>query len=187
MKKFLFLFLAFCHLAGRSQKPPTQAEVNRMMKEMEQNPDVKKAMQQAGVKSLEDVDMDNQWTKLPPRKTKLLAALPKTVLTSEALRDYLKGITNQVSNALTVQDKQNIKVVTSAAKNNSLYLSRAAIGAWYSKQPMQALALASMAASANPNNGEILNTVSAILNLCGFPHRSIPILQTLLSKVPGNS
>jgi tetratricopeptide (TPR) repeat protein len=68
-----------------------------------------------------------------------------------------------------------------------LLLSRAAVGAWYNKQPLQALALASMAASENTDNGEILNTVSALLNLCGFPQKSIPILQSLLVKAPGNS
>jgi Flp pilus assembly protein TadD len=187
MKKLAILFFSFCNLVVLAQKPPSQAEINKMMKEMEKNPEIKKAMQQAGAKNFEDLEEGNEWSKLPARKTKLLAALPKTILTNEALQTYLNTINTQVSNGLKPQEKQNIKIISDSAKNNALYLSRAAIGAWYNNQPMQALALAVKAAAVKPDNGEILNTAGALLNLCGFPHKSIPVLQSLLVKAPGSS
>jgi hypothetical protein len=94
----LFIFLFF-GLHAVAQKVPTQAEINKMVKDMEQNPDVKKAMRQAGIKSLDEADI-NEWNKLPAKKTKLLAALPKTVMTSEALRSYSANINTQVLKAL---------------------------------------------------------------------------------------
>src|SRR5687768_8362183 len=126
----LILLLIFSLKPGAQEKPPTKAELDKMMN----SPEVKKAMQQAGI-NLEDlnkIESDVSFGKLPGLNTKDLAIVSSTTLSGESLSPYLSDIKEKVFQSLTTAHKQKIRQVKDSVKNNPGALNKAAVMAWYS-------------------------------------------------------
>lgn len=155
--------------------------------------DIKELYKNAGMRiapreaSLPQMASNVKWGKLPGKKIALLASLPKQVLNKEALRNYIVGLQQQVNKKIGQADLQYAGQFLKSTGGNAMALSRAAVLAWYKTRPQLALALSLDAAAADHEETEILNTASAILNLCGFENKALPLLMYLDQQLPGNS
>lgn len=189
--KFIIAICFVCiSLLLQAQKPPTQAEINKMMKQYENDPQVKEAMKQAGIKnfeSMEDAMPDLDGATIPARNTKALAALPASILTETALASFITDINTQLWSKLSPEEQNKVREITDSFNHSPLHISRAAIAVWQKKSSKPALYLASHAAKMDVKEDEVLNTLGGILNLAGAEHKAIPILQYLNQQVPGNS
>lgn len=181
---FLSVFLLL-QLFVFAQKKPTQAEINKlkqMQAQMEKDPRVKKALAE-----MDDENSDVKWGKLPSFNKERFASLPKEPLNVETLASFIGTIKQKLQSGLPSSVVQTVKLVMTEANNDAEAISRSAIGSWYNHYPQEALLLGVNAAVLNSTNNEILNTLSALLNLCGFEHKAIPILQLLNTKSHDNS
>lgn len=194
MKFLILLQLAGCSLLLHAQKVPTQAEIEKMKKQAAQlmkaalkNPEAQAAFKEAmQAEAATDEETGARWGTLPPKNLARLAQVSKTVVTLATLQEYVSEINKQLTQKIN-PDIRNAVAQLTTVQSNPLALSRAAIAAWYKNRPVQALALAAKATERQPDNPEIVNTLGALLNLCGYPHKAIPVLQTLNTQRPGNS
>ncbi len=189
----LFAFLTIT--INAQEKMPSRAELDSLMKDLKKkiaegsdDPDYRNIMKDAGVNLPEDFEADNEleW-KLPAPDTRAIARLPKTALTPEALPSYILDIRTRINSVLTPVHKSRIKKIKDSLKNNPILLSRVAVLSWYGNSPYIALGLATEAALLNQQNAEVLNTFATLLSLNRLPFKSIPVLEYLDKKLPGNA
>jgi Flp pilus assembly protein TadD len=186
------LFLAcFCFVNAVGQKQPSQAELNKMMKEAEQmaekmmkDPRYKEAMSQSA-----DIDEETglAWGKLPQRNAAKLVTIPKSIFTVAELKSFVAGLNKKLDTKLSSTTAKQVSKILSENNNDALTISRTAVAAWYNRNHELAIALAIKAADVNSDNAEVLNTLGSILNLTGNEVKAVPVLQFLNNKIPGNT
>jgi hypothetical protein len=212
---FFFAFAVLLHTSSLAQpgkktaqkdKPPTQKEMDDMMKEMQKeldglSPEDKKAMDSMGVKlpttatipKLSDKQLADAWKEegriVPERNAARIAAIPKTV-TQAKMGAYITAIQNTLPNVLTPAAIANGNKAYESIRSNSKNLSEAgnmAIGLWIAGQAELAFYVMGKLCAADAGNMDNLSNYSAMLSMQGGQHLAIPILNLLNKKYPKNS
>ena len=191
-------------------KPPTQKEVNEMMKEMQQalnemSPEEKKMMDSLGIKmpnmksiqnsmsGLTDAQLKNVYEDdnriVPIRDAARIAAMPKSV-TDGGMGTYISAIQNKASAMLKPEAKNMAEKIYSYIKLNSKNSTQAgnmAIGLWLAgKQEMANFVLGKVCVE-EPGNTDNLSNYASMLSMMGAQHLAIPVLNNLNAKFPNNS
>lgn len=221
MKKFL---LAICVLilmnasfaqtkTNPAEKPPTQKEMEEMMKEMnkameEMSPEDKKMMDSVGIKIPVDQNVPDQYNyatqnttqqqinaisgieTIPSKDAARIARLPKTILTDAQLMVFLQNVNTAVSKKISPESKKIADDAYAAVKkksNETIFLANAANGLWLNREPEAAIELMSRAVMENTSDPDNLNNYASFLTMNGGEHFALPILQKLNKQYPGNS
>lgn len=192
----------------KAEKPPSQKEIDSMMKDLQQemngmDPEDKAKLDSMGVKlpdansmqqlaafAAANADMAMPDVLVPKRDAGRIAALPKTPLTKASLAAYLQSVDQQLRRKLpaAIVEKTNGLAAAIARKNSSAKaLAEAAVGCWTFGKPAAALLLLSKACMADPNNSDQLNNYAAMLTMCGGEQLALPILEQLNTLYPNNS
>lgn len=190
------------------EKPPTQKEMQEMMKEMQQgldemSPEDKKEMEKMGVKlpdlkalqkttkNISDAQLKTAWEEdnriVPVKDAKRIAAIAPTPSKS-ALPMYITRVHQAVSDYLSPQDKKDAEAVYQYGLSKSpAGMGNAAIGLWMGKYPLLAVYIMGKACAGDPADVNNVNNYAAMLSMLGAEQLSLPILQQLNAQYPGNS
>lgn len=124
--------------------------------------------------------------KIPDKNAKALASIPAKTMTKKELIAFVADLTAKLKTGMKRVDGEQ-PIDFSGYDANSL--SNASVMAWYTGQVVadRSLEFALDAASKDPDNIYALNNLGAVLTLCAFPEKSIPILDYINQQQPGNS
>ena len=218
MKKYLFMSVMMLLMVASNaqtktkpgEKPPTQQEMQDMMKEMqnamdEMSEEDKKEMEKMGVQmpdlnkiqqsvsGVSDADLQRAFEDenriVPKRNESRIAAISQKV-NDATLADYLAAIQKKITEQLPADVKTTgdmvINFIQSNAKNSS-ETGNMANAFWIAGKPTLALFIMGKICSDDPRNTDNLNNYAAMLTMHNAQHLAIPILNNLNEKFPGNS
>lgn len=191
--------LFFLSLQPGFAQVPTQAELDKMMKEANEllkkygsDSIMKKPIKDPG-KAVTAYDPDpssygnvDNW-KFPPKNTGLLASIPKKVFTKTELANFLDNLYGQVSKKMAPAIASSVQSIAAKYTNNGNRMEDAAISGWYGGYKEEALLLMIKAAINNPENGLLLNNCAAMLNMSAAEEKAIPILKYVLQSYPDDA
>lgn len=210
MKKVIILLLSLVLSSSLVTAQPTQAEIDKMIKEAQAEidkakKDPKTAEMSKNLPDLEKIMKDlknnsdpavvaamNKTAKsgsrtIPPKNNKLLLQLPKKPLTGVGLAAYIKTLHAQLFEKIKSSSVNSARLKVAEIGNNGEELAGAAILAWYNSDAEVSVLLAMQAATLSLNDNTSLNNCAAILTLAGLENKAIPILQVLLLREPSSS
>lgn len=183
-------------LSAIAQKPMTQAEMDkmekdlmRMMDSMKKDPAMKRMIEQAERAELEPVDTIRRRrprNSLPPMNAALVKKLQKDSLSHTGYILYLKKLYDELQAKLPPDHKRNVANINPEWQKSPVKLSQLSVLGWYNGATMESTLLAAKAANLNPGNGLDANNLCAMLTMGGVPDRAIPVLQYLLKQDPKN-
>lgn len=126
---------------------------------------------------------DEKMSSLPMPDKKRLASIPTKTFTKVQLAQYVSALSTKLNATIDADARANANKIIARANGNIHTLNAAAIGAWYNGASEEALLLSvkSASLSANPN---ILNNLSAMLNMIGHEEKAVPLLQYALAHDP---
>jgi tetratricopeptide (TPR) repeat protein len=186
------------------EKPPTQKEMDDMMKEMQKamdgmSPEEKKMMDSMGVKmpnmksipKFTDKELADAWeedTRLVPKKNAAaIAAIPATPSVA-ALPAFISTLHTAVATKLSAAQKADAEALYQQIKQQpGMTVGNAAIGFWIQGMPLVATYLMGKACTANPQNVNDINNYAAMLSMNGAEHVALPLLNNLNKRFPNNS
>lgn len=190
--------------ASVKDKPPSQKEMDEMMKEMakamdEISPEDKKMLDSMGVKmpsvkqipKFSEKQIADAWVKegqtVPTKNAGKIAAIPATPTTA-ALPDFISEIHTAVIAKLTAAEKADAESVYQLIKQKpNIGLASAAIGFWIQSRPLLAIYLMGKASQEDPANIDNINNYAAMLSMAGAEQAALPVLQNLNKRFPNNS
>ncbi len=187
-------------------KPPTQKEMEDLMKEAQKELDNlseedKKMMKEMGIKipSMKDVPQvtDQQLADaaeedgkvIPSKKTDLIARIPKKVMSKAEVASYIKTTNTSIASIIKPKSKELAEKAMLQFKNDPHYgamIASSANGMWMMGLKEPAIYLMGKAAEVLPN-ADNYNNYSAYLTMTGAGHMAIPVLQKLNSIHKNNS
>ncbi len=196
-----------------NDKPPTQAEIQDMMKSVQQNmqelsPEDKKMMDSLGIKMPSGQNVPNQYDyasqnttqqqinaiagieTIPVKDAARIAKLPKTILTDAQLLVFLQNVNKAVSGKISPESKKIADDAYASVKNKSketVFLANAANGLWINGEPEAAIDLMSRVVMENTADPDNLNNYASFLTMNGGGQLALPVLLNLNKKYPGNS
>ncbi|MBK8289672.1 MAG: hypothetical protein IPK96_00745 [Flammeovirgaceae bacterium] len=217
MKKYTLLMLAIL-LVGTStfaqqkpkpkekEKPPTQKEMEEMMKEAQKELDNmseedKKMMKEMGIKipSMKDVPQvtdkqladawENENLIVPKKDMDRIAAIPIAV-TDGRMGAYITSIQNKAATLLKPEVKNmadKIYTYIKSKSKNSAEAGNMATGLWIAGKPQIAYYSLGKICTDDPTNTDNLSNYGAMLSMFGAQQLAIPILNNLNTKFPKNS
>jgi hypothetical protein len=190
------------------EKPPTQKEMDDMMKEMknamdEMSPEDKKAMDSMGIKMPDMKAMqktvsglsDNQIkqayedeSRIVPQKdaARISAALAVT-LSNEGMGAFITKTQQAVLEKLSPATKTKGAEIYQQTKRLNKSAANTAVGLWIDGKPTLALYVMGEACEADPANAINLNNYATFLTMCGAEQLALPILNNLNKRYPKNS
>lgn len=218
MKKLLLismLMLAMVDLFAQAkpkpketEKPPTQKEMEEMMKELdeemdEMSPEDKKMMDSMGIKmpdmkalkktvsGISDAQIKKAYeddNRIVPQKdpARINTALSTTISTAQ-MGEYIQKIHTSVLNKLSANTKATGAEVVQQIKRLNKSAANTAVGLWIDGKPTLALYLIGEACKANPADAVALNNYASFLTMCGAEQLALPILNNLNKRYPRNS
>ncbi len=192
----------------QKEKPPTQKEMDNMMKELqkgldEMSPEDKKMMDsmdvempdmkniQKNVSGISDAQLKKAYedeNRIVPQKdaARINTALSVTLSNAE-ISAYINKTHQSVLSKLSATAKskgaeifQQILILKSSVANT-------AVGLWMDGKPTLALYLMGEACKADPANTNDLNNYASFLTMCGAEELALPILNNLDKRYPQNS
>lgn len=187
-------------------KPPTQKEVEDMMKEMQKeldamSPEDKKMMDSMGINmpSTKTIPKftDKQWATaledekriVPERDVVRITAIPKPV-TDSKMGAYIVAIQNKLVSvfkpAVISMGNKVYDYVISNSKGTG-EAANMAMSLWLAGKPELALYVLGKLCVLDPGNTDNLSNYSAMLSMQGAQHLAIPILNNLNARYPKNS
>ncbi|MBO9636091.1 MAG: hypothetical protein J7578_23510, partial [Chitinophagaceae bacterium] len=190
----------------QKDKPPTQKEMQAMMKEMQKeldgmSPEDKKLLDSMGVKlpstknipNVSDKQLAGAWKNegrvVPERDAARIASVPKAV-TGSKMGAYIIAIQSQLGSVLKPAVITAGNEIYAYIRLNSKNIDEAgnmAIGLWLAGQPELALYVLGKLCVTEAANTDNLNNYAAMLSMQGAQHLAIPILNNLNAKYPKNS
>lgn len=212
--KFILSLVLLISLQTTAQKkpvkkdpPPSQKEMNEMMKEMEEafnnmSPEEKRFMDSMGIKlpnvkqmkKTADFAMANSNVQpnvlVPKRDAVRIAAITKIPLTKAALPAYLQSVYQKLISKFptSIISKTDELYKTIMLKyGSSTAVANAAVGCWAFGKAAPALLLLGRVCSEDPENSNHLNNFAAMLSMCGGEQLSLPLLTYLNQQHPKNS
>jgi tetratricopeptide (TPR) repeat protein len=204
MKKFFIGFFLFFWIARLQAQDDRQMKIlqeaqRKLDSLMKNDPNIKKYAgqnnQTTTVNIPTNINTVNPYIKkpdtsflskieFPDRNEKALASIPAKPMDSTKLPGFIgdmkKKIVEAVGDSISGQ-------ASYYATLDADGISNAAVLCWYAGNDVKALELALEAAEKNPDDMNVLNNLSGILNLCGFPYKAVPILDYIDERDPGNS
>ncbi|MBL7743466.1 MAG: hypothetical protein JNN00_08345 [Chitinophagaceae bacterium] len=220
MKKYLCLFVllfAVCSAIAQSgkkkpqkEKPPTQKEMEDMMKEAQKeldalSPEDRKIMEQMGIK-LPDMNKmkkdasgatdaqlkkayEDQMRPVPPRDEARIAAIPAAITTS-GVAAYVSSVHTKTLTMLKSASKtmgEKIYAQLKSTGKNADAIGKAAVGLWVMGKVELAVYLLGKSCIDNAANTNNLSNYASMLSMMGAEHLAIPILNNLNARLPGNT
>ena len=216
MKKYLsllaLLFAATIVFAQQGkkttekEKPPTQKEMDEMMKEMqkamdEMSPEDKKAMDSMGIKmpdtkqmkknvaGISDQQLAEAWEDenrlVPKRDATRIASIPKNI-TSDRLPAFLTALRKEImplldADAATDADKLYSYLMEKTVKKEDM--GNVAAYLWTLGKAQLAIHLVSRVCVEAPTLNN-LNNYASMLSMLGAGHLAIPILENINKQIP---
>ncbi len=188
------------------EKPPTQKEMEKMMKEAQEMMDEmseedKRIADSLGIKlpnfkkvpKGSDKQMAEAWADenrvVPKRDAARIAAITKGV-TNARMATYIASVQKKMmakmdAGLLKMGDKV-FNYIQSNSKN-SVEAGNMAVALWLIGKPQMALYVLGKVSNEDPSNTDNLNNYAAMLSMQGGEHLAIPILNNLNAKFPKNS
>jgi tetratricopeptide (TPR) repeat protein len=188
------------------EKPPTQKEMEEMMKEAEKmmgemSAEDKKMMDSMGIKmpsfknvpKVTDKQLAEAWENenriVPKRDAARIAAIPAAV-TDARMPVYLTAVQKAVAaslkpDAVTTGNKA-YDYIKSVSKNSG-EAANMSIGLWMAGQPEIAVHVLGKICAADAGNTDNINNYAAMLSMLDAPQLAIPLLNNLNTKFPKNS
>jgi hypothetical protein len=193
-----------------AEKPPTQKELDQMLKEAQQainnlDPETKKMMDSMGVKmpdmkqvkknaaGISDKQLAVAWEDenriVPARNEARIASISQKV-DDATIAGYLSAMQKKIAAQLPADVKSTgdkvINFIQSNAKNSS-EAGNMADAIWIAGKPTLALYVMGKICADDPRNTDNLSNYAAMLSMHNAQHLAIPILNNLNKKFPGNS
>ncbi len=190
------------------EKPPTQKEMDEMMKEMQtamddMSPEEKKAMDSLGIKmpdiksikktmaGVSDAQLKKAYeddNRIVPLKdvARINAALAIT-LTNANMSAYISKTHQAVLSKLSSGAKAKGEEILQQILKLKSSVANTAVGLWMDGKPTLALYLMGAACIADPANTNNLNNYASFLTMCGAEQMALPILSNLNKRYPQNS
>ncbi len=212
--KFILSFVLLISLQTTAQKkpvkkdtPPSQKEMNEMMKEMEEafnnmSPEEKRFMDSMGIKlpnvkqmkKTADFAMANSSVQpdvlVPKRDAVRIAAISKLPLTKTALPVYLQSVHQKLQSRFPSSMIVKADELYNSIKSkygSTMAVANAAVGCWAFGKTAPALLLLSRACADDPSNDHHLNNFAAMLSMSGGEQLALPLLNYLNKQHPKNS
>lgn len=218
MKRSLFLLflmvasvIVFAQPAKKKnekEKPPTQKEMEDMMKEMQaamdqMSPEDKKMMDSMGIKmpntksiqknisGISDAQLkkafDDENRIVPQKDAARISIALATTLNNATISGYINKTHVAVLEELSANAKSKALEVLQQANKLKSSVANTAVGLWIDGKPTIALYLMGEACKDDPSNAVNLNNYAAFLTMAGAPQLSLPILMNLNNRYPKNS
>lgn len=218
MKKHscLFVLLTACFFSfaqpgkkpAPKEKPPTQKEMEDMMKEMQKSmddmsPEDKKAMDSMGIKLPDTKSMqknvagisDDQLKKafddenriVPQKDVARINIALATTLRNADVNAYINKTHTAVLSKLSANAKTKAAEIMLLSTKLKSSIGNTAVGLWIDGKPTLALYLMGEACKADPSNTTNLNNYAAFLTMSGGEQLALPILVNLNMRYPKNS
>jgi hypothetical protein len=188
------------------EKPPTQKEMEEMMKEAEKmmgemSPEDKKMMDSMGIKTpslknapkVTDKQLADAWENenriVPKRDAARIAAIPNAV-TDSKMAAYIaavqKSVTALLKPEVVATGNKAYDYIKSVSKNSG-EAANMSVGFWLAGQPEIAIHILGKICAEDAGNTDNLNNYAAMLSMLDAPQLAIPILNNLNTKFPKNS
>ena len=193
---------------AQQEKPPTQKELDDMMKEMkkavdEMSPEDKKAMDSMGFKmpdvkaiqknvsGISDAQLKKAFedeNRIVPLKdaARISTALAIT-LSNDGMSGYITKTQQAVLEKLSPAAKTKAAEIYQQTKRLNKSVANTAVGLWIDGKPTLALYIMGEACKTDPGNALNLNNYAAFLTMCGAEQLALPILNNLNKRFPKNS
>ena len=214
---FLFSFsfsIAFAQPKGKKkveEKPPTQKEMEDMMKEAQKeldnlDPEDKKMMDSLGFKmpdmktmkknmsGITDAQLKTAWedeNRLVPKKDdSRIGAIPKAALTASTIGSFISEMHSKTSALLKTASKtlgEKIFAQLKAEGATATSIGNAAAVLWIMGRIQPALYMMGKACADDITNTDNLNNYASMLSMSNAEQMAIPVLNYLNKKFPGNS
>ncbi len=189
------------------EKPPTQKEMEEMMKEVQQgmdsiSPEDKKAMEDMGVKlpsmngmpqltdqQMQDASAANERI-VPEKDIARIASISKVPLTNSSLPSFLSAThANVVAllKPLSQSKGEELYQLLKTEHNSIAEIGNTAAGLWMMGRAEIALYLTGKACIADQANTDNLSNYASMLSMSGAEQLAIPILDNLNKRFPDNS
>lgn len=192
------------------EKPPTQKEMEDMMKEAEKmmgemSPEDKKMMDSLGIKmpdmnklkkdaaGISDKQLAEAWENenriVPKRDAVRIAAIPHPV-TEARIGAYIASIQNNIASLLKPEVKSMGDKIYSYIKANSKNNAEAgnmATAFWIAGKPELSLYVLGKICAVDAGNTDNISNYASMLSMLGAEHLAIPLLNNLNAKFPRNS
>jgi len=206
---YSLLLLLLPHFS-MSQTTPSQADMDKMQKDVMQKVDAIKndpkykqyfdksgtpnnsqltnipQMNAASINPLSLQKTDTAFLskmKLPPKNNKQLGVIPSKTLTRTQLTELVTNLKKIIIPGLQHYSTEMLNV----SSLSSTDASTAAALAWSIERPDVALELAIDGADISVDDPGALNNLSGILTMCGMPFAAVPILDYIRQTDPGSS
>ncbi len=187
-------------------KPPTQKEMEQMMKEAkkmmgELSEEDKRMMDSLGIKmpdfknmpKVSDKQLAQAWEDenrvVPKRDAARIATITKGV-TDARMETYIATIQKKMMTTLDAGlIKMGDKVFSyfQSKSNNSAEAGNMAAALWIIDKPQMAMYVLGKVVANDPTNTDNLSNYAAMLSMLSGEHLAIPVLDNLNAKFPGNS
>ena len=190
------------------EKPPTQKEMQDMMKEMQGalddlSPEDKKAMDSMGIKmpdmkaiqknvsGISDAQLKSAYeneNRIVPQKdaARINTALSVTLSNAE-MSAYINKTQMTVLNQLSANTKTRGAEIFQQLVTLKSSVANTAVGLWIDGKPTLALYLMGVVCKGDPGNANDLNNYAAFLTMCGGEEIALPVLNNLNKRYPANS
>lgn len=218
MKKYLlipciFLLPAFGFAQTKpkpkeKEKPPTQKEIQDMMKDVQKemdnlDPETKRMMDSMGIKMPDLKTMNKNVAGVTDAQIKKAYDDENRIVPLKDMARINKALSVRVSNAemssyINKTQQAVLLKLSSAAKTKGAEIyqqvikleasvANTAVGLWIDGKPTLALYLMGEVCKADPENTNDLNNYASFLTMCGAEQMALPILINLNKRYPQNS
>lgn len=220
MKKIL-TFCVLCVFMGNlfaqkpkpsKEKPPTAAEMKKMMADAQNqldkiDPETKRMMDSMGIKmssvskkqmaNIEKItdkqiaDAYEDANRIVPKKSPAKIAKANTIkLSNENIGNYIQSIHIAIfakMNAKQKKECEDLLAYVKTQKNNANGIALAASGCMMNNIFYPGLYLMSTACTMEQDNADLLNNYASFLTMSGGAEFAIPILNNLNQRIPNNA
>lgn len=193
------------------EKPPTQKEMEEMMKEAEKmmgemSPEDKKMMDSMGIKmpdfkktaksvsGVSDKQLADAWEIenliVPKKDAARINAIAKTPLTASSVGAFINDVHTKTLGLLWPASKtlgEKLYTQLKATGKNSDVIGNTAAALWMMGRLQPALYIMGRVCTEDAANTDNLSNYASMLSMAGVQQSAIPVIEYLNSKFPGNS
>ncbi len=189
------------------EKPPTQKEMEEMMKEAQKemdnlDPEDKKMMDSLGIKmpslkntpKVSDKQLAAAWEIenliVPKKDDARINTISKSPLTGSSIGSFLNSVNSKTITLLRPESKTLAEKIYAQLKStgkNSDAIGNTAAGLWIMGRLQPALYIMGKICKEDNSNTDNLANYASMLSMCGIQQSAIPVLNYLNTKYPLNS
>ena len=194
--------------AKEKEKPPTNKEMEDMMKEAQKeldnlDPEAKKMMDSMGVKipdmkkaqktvsGVTDAQLkkaiEDENRIVPQKDVARINEALATTLNNGNISAFINKTQQAVLSKLSANTKSKGAEILQEILKLKFSVVNTAVGLWMDGKPTLALYLMGEACKAEPANDNNLNNYASFLTMCGAEQMALPILNNLTIRYPQNS